>query len=86
MQPFNGYDSFLICDSETTFGDYTLSIRDTEKVRHYKICRLDAGGFFITRRVTFETIPELVQYYEKQADGLCVNLKAPCLVSQMATI
>ena len=64
----------------TTPGDFVLSIRDIEKVRHYKIRRLDVGGFFITRRVTFETIPELVQYYKQQADGLCINLKAPCLI------
>ena len=82
MQPFNDYGSFLIRDSETTPGDYSLSIRDTENVRHYKIRRLDVGGFFVTRRVNFETIPELVQYYQKQADGLCANLKAPCLISE----
>ena len=82
MQSFNSYGSFLIRDSETTPGDYSLSIRDTEVVRHYKIRRTDDGVFFITRRVTFETIPELIHHYEKQADGLCVNLKAPCLISE----
>ena len=82
LQPFNDYGSFLVRDSESTPGNYTLSVRDTEKVRHYKIRRINAGGFSITSRVTFETIPELVQYYEKQADGLCVNLKAPCLISE----
>ena len=51
-------------------------------MRHYRIRRLDVGGFFVTRRVTFETIPELVQYYQKQADGLRANLKAPCLISE----
>ena len=79
MQPVNNYGSFLVRDSESRPGDFSLSIRDTEKVRHYKIHRLDVGGFFLTRRETFETIPELVQYYEKWADGLCVNLKYPCL-------
>ena len=82
MEPFNSCGAFLVRDSETTPGDFSLSIRDTEKVRHYKIRRLDVGGFFVTRRVNFKTIPELVQYYEKQADGLCVNLKAPCLISE----
>ena len=86
MQPFNDYGSFLVRDSETTPGDCTISIRDKEKVKHYKIQRLDAGGFFVTNRMTFETIPELIQYYKKQADGLCVNLKAPCLLSEMPQI
>ena len=82
MQPLNDYGSFLIRDSESTPGNYILSVRDTEKVRHYKIRQINAGSFSITHRVTFETIPELVQYYEKQADGLCVNLKAPCPIPE----
>ena len=82
MWLFNDYGSFLVRESESTPGNYILSVRDTEKVRHYKIRRLDVGGFSITSRVTFEKIPELIQYYEKQADGLCVNLKAPCLISE----
>ena len=72
------YGSFLVRDSETICGSYSLSIRHTDEVRNYRIYRLDAGGFFLTHRVTFVTIPELVQYYQKQADGLCVHLKAPC--------
>ena len=82
MQPFNDCGSFLVRDSQTTSGDYSLSIRDTEMVRHYRIRRLDSGGFFVNPRVAFETISELVQYYQMQADGLCVNLKAPCLISE----
>ena len=83
MQPFNSHGSFLVRDSETTPGDFALSIRDTENVKHYRIRRLEVGGFFVSHRVSFETIPELVQYYEKQADGLRgVNLKAPCHISE----
>ena len=82
MQSSNDYGSFLIRDSETTPGDFSLALRDTEKVRHYKIRKLDVGGFFIIRRMTFKTVPELVQYYKEQADGLCINLKAPCLISK----
>ena len=36
MQIFNGYGSFLIHSSETTVGDFSLSVRDTEHVQHYK--------------------------------------------------
>ena len=82
MQPFNDYGSFLVRDSESTPGSYSLSVRDTGEVRHYKIRRLDVGGYFITPRMTFDDIPEVIHYYEKQADGLCINLKAPCLISE----
>ena len=82
MQNFNRQGSFLVRDSETTAGDYSLSVRDTDRVRHYRIRRLDTGGFFVTRRVTFETIQELVEYYKQQGDGLCTNLKQACLQAE----
>ena len=82
MMPFNGYGSYLVRDSETTLGDYSLSVRVTDRVRHYRIKRLEDGTFFVTRRVTFETIVDLVTYYQQQADGLCINLITPCALSE----
>ncbi len=82
MMSFNGYGAYLVRDSETTPGDYSLSVRDRERVRHYRIKRLENGTFFVTRRVTFETIVDLVTYYQQQADGLCVNLIHPCSLSE----
>ena len=55
-------------------------------MKHYRIRRLDVGGFFVNRRITFKTIPELIQHFEKQADGLCVNLKAPCSICKKPQI
>ena len=82
MQNYNIFGSYLVRDSETTAGDFSLSVRDHDRVRHYRIRRLDAGGFFVTRRVTFETIQDLVEYYKQQADGLCVNLRQSCLLAE----
>ena len=82
MQPFNDIGAFLVHKSDIEPDDYSLSIRDAEKVMHYRICRLGTKGFFVTHQVTFKTIPELVQYYQKQAGGLCNNLIAPCLISK----
>ena len=82
MQSFNGYGSFLIRSSETTVGDFSLSVRDTERVRHYRIKRLEDGSFFVTRRITFKSIPELVNYYKDKADGLCTTLQNPCLLAE----
>ena len=79
MMSFNQYGSYLVRENERTPGDFSLSIHDTEEVRHYRIRRLENGTFFVTHRVTFETILDLVAYYQQQADGLCVNLLYPCL-------
>ena len=81
MQNFNRQGSFLVRDSKSAACDYSLSVRDTDRVRHYRIRRfaIDTGGFFVTRRVTFITVQDLVEYYKQQADGLCTNLKQACL-------
>lgn len=54
-------------------------VRDGDTVKHYRIRQLDEGGFFIARRTTFRTLQELVEHYSKDADGLCVNLRKPCV-------
>ena len=45
MEGSNQYGSFLIRDSDTTPGSYSLSIRDKERVRHYRIKCLENGTF-----------------------------------------
>ena len=72
MQPYNSYGSFLVHNSETVPGEYVLSIRDTEKVEHYKIHRADTGDFFISSQLSFDTITKLVQYYKTRQMG-CVS-------------
>ena len=79
MMSANQVGAFLVRDSETNPGDFSLSIRDAERVRHYKIRRMDTGAFFITRKAMFNTISELVAYYKRQADGLCSNLVKACV-------
>ncbi|XP_038867263.1 tyrosine-protein kinase HCK-like [Salvelinus fontinalis] len=80
----NKMGSFMIRDSETTKGSYSLSVRDSdsqsgETVKHYKIRTLDNGGFYISPRITFTTLQELVSHYKKLGDGLCQALTSPCL-------
>ncbi|CAB1335942.1 unnamed protein product, partial [Coregonus sp. 'balchen'] len=80
----NKMGSFMIRDSETTKGSYSLSVRDSDSqsgdtVKHYKIRTLDNGGFYISPRITFTTLQELVGHYKKQGDGLCQALTSPCL-------
>ncbi|XP_053123303.1 tyrosine-protein kinase Fgr isoform X2 [Hemicordylus capensis] len=75
--------TFLIRESETTKGAYSLSIRDWDEVKgdhvkHYKIRKLDNGGYYITTRAQFETVQQLVQHYIEFNDGLCHLLTEVC--------
>ncbi|XP_063810760.1 tyrosine-protein kinase Fgr isoform X2 [Pseudophryne corroboree] len=76
--------SFLIRESETTKGAFSLSIRDWDHtkgdhVKHYKVRKIDNGGFYITTRAQFDTVQELVQHYKEFNDGLTHLLTKPCV-------
>ena len=74
--------TFLVRDCEKNAGDFILSVRDIDKVRHYQIVSLDDddGEFCISLRQPFKSIPDLILHYSQQADGLCGILKDPCVV------
>ncbi|XP_028406178.1 tyrosine-protein kinase Src42A-like [Dendronephthya gigantea] len=79
----NDHGSFLIRESENPPNTYALSIRDTAgspttPVRHYKIKRLDSGGYFISKNRDFESLQNLVKFYLANPGGLCCRLGKPC--------
>lgn len=51
---------------------------DSGKVKHYKLKKTENGHYYVSRTRSFRTLNELVEYYSKQADGLCVCLGEPC--------
>uniref|UniRef100_A0A667ZJK4 Tyrosine-protein kinase n=1 Tax=Myripristis murdjan TaxID=586833 RepID=A0A667ZJK4_9TELE len=66
--------TYLIRESETTKGAFSLSIRDWDDVKgdhvkHYKIRKLDSGGYYITTRAQFDTLQQLVQHYSGTWNG-----------------
>lgn len=79
----NKTGAFLIRESETQKGDFSLSVFDGTVVKHYRLRQMDAGGFFISRSTTFPNLQLLVQHYSKVADGLCVKLGKPCAKTEV---
>uniref|UniRef100_A0A915DEV6 Uncharacterized protein n=1 Tax=Ditylenchus dipsaci TaxID=166011 RepID=A0A915DEV6_9BILA len=78
--------TFLIRERECDQLEYALTIRDAGHVdsgrgsfvKHYKIKQLDnEEGFYITTRMTFATLKDLVAYYSERSDGLCCQLTFP---------
>ncbi|XP_023654971.2 tyrosine-protein kinase Blk [Paramormyrops kingsleyae] len=83
LAPGNQTGSFLIRESETANGSFSLTIRDMDPehgdvIKHYKIRCLDNGGYYISPATSFTSLQELVKFYSKTANGLCQRLTDPC--------
>ncbi|XP_071836067.1 tyrosine-protein kinase STK-like isoform X1 [Apostichopus japonicus] len=75
--------TFLIRDSQTHAGNYSLSVRDNNEdgggihVKHYRI-HWSENQYFIAPTCKFRTISDLVDHYRVNPDGLNTALTAPC--------
>lgn len=77
--PANSDGAFIIRDSDTCENQFSLSLRHGEEVKHYRVRQFEAGGFYINKKTVFSTIHDLVLHYSNAADGLCINLREPCV-------
>ncbi|XP_026855759.2 src-like-adapter [Electrophorus electricus] len=80
--PGNRVGSFLI--RESTGGTYSLSVRH-RAILHYRIFRMPNNWYFISPRLTFQCLEDLVNHYSDIADGLCCVLTGPCLAASGLT-
>ena len=79
LQTSNPNGTFLIRDSESQPGDYALSIRDGDRVRHYRIfTEVGTGSYYIAPHCKFNSLEELVRHYSVDADCLCCQLTVIC--------
>ncbi|XP_076208090.1 src-like-adapter 2 [Aptenodytes patagonicus] len=83
LWPGNRSGSFLIRESQTRQGCYSLSVRHSEhaswdSVTHYRIHRLENGWLYISPRLTFPSLHDLVDHYSEFGEGLCCPLREPC--------
>lgn len=76
--------SYMIRESETntdTSHCFSLSVRDHNEVKHYKILNsVDNGAsmYYLNPKNKFKTLNELIDYHSKKAEGLCTVLTLPC--------
>ncbi|CAH1794492.1 unnamed protein product [Owenia fusiformis] len=59
-QPHDG--AFLIRDSESTAGDFSLSVKFHDQVQHFKVLRDGAGKYYLWV-VKFNSLNQLVEYH-----------------------
>ncbi|KAJ8265326.1 hypothetical protein COCON_G00144250 [Conger conger] len=85
LLPYNLAGSFMIRESQTCSGAHTLSIKRSTSsargcVKHYRIHQLQNGWHYISPRLTFVSLSQLVDHYSEVADGLCCLLREPCFI------
>ncbi|XP_068688092.1 tyrosine-protein kinase CSK-like [Montipora capricornis] len=68
---------FLVRESHNYQGDYTLSVCFDSKVDHYRVRYTPDNKLTVDDEVFFENLTKLVQYYERDADGLSTRLAKP---------
>ncbi|KAF7658931.1 hypothetical protein LDENG_00005770 [Lucifuga dentata] len=76
--PGNRVGSFLVRESTSERGLYSLSVKH-RIIKHYRIFRLDNSWYYISPRLTFQCLEDLISHYSDFADGLCCMLTTPCL-------
>uniref|UniRef100_A0A673KCN6 Tyrosine-protein kinase n=1 Tax=Sinocyclocheilus rhinocerous TaxID=307959 RepID=A0A673KCN6_9TELE len=69
----NKNGAFLIRNCESQQGELSLSVLDNGKVKHYKIRKLENGGYFVSKTRSFFTLRDLVEHYSRNEDGLCTH-------------
>ena len=75
--------SFLVRNSTTKPGKYALSLRDDGSTGHYiiNIDHLTRQCYIKTPELSFQNLPELVEYHSKNADYLVTTLRYPAFNS-----
>ncbi|RMB95798.1 hypothetical protein DUI87_27912 [Hirundo rustica rustica] len=63
LSPPNQHGSFLVRDSESSKGEYSLSVRNHTKVSHFRICKSPRGSLYIQRGHPFPNMEELLAFY-----------------------
>lgn len=76
--PVNRVGSFLVRESTRERGLYSLSVKH-RIIKHYRIFRLDNSWYYISPRLTFQCLEDMINHYCDFADGLCCTLTSPCL-------
>jgi fyn-related kinase len=65
MNPMRKHGCYLIRESESAPGQYSLSMRDGDSVRHFRVQTLDDGKYRLQGSPSppFVTLSELVCYF-----------------------
>ncbi|XP_051832724.1 tyrosine-protein kinase Srms isoform X1 [Antechinus flavipes] len=79
----NQHGAFLVRPSESSRGDYSLSVRTQAKVCHYRISKAPEGGLYIQKGQVFPSLEELLTYYKANWKIIQTPLLQPCVQERL---
>lgn len=71
--------SFLVRESESKPGQYSISLRYDGRVYHYRITSGEDGSYYITPDAKFYLLSKLVHHHSQNSDGLITTLHYPAV-------
>ncbi|XP_006873403.1 PREDICTED: tyrosine-protein kinase Srms [Chrysochloris asiatica] len=78
LSPANAPGAFLIRPSESSRGDYSLSVRAQARVCHYRISTGAEGSLYLQKGRLFPSLEELLSYYKANWELIQNPLLQPC--------
>ncbi|KAM5178131.1 tyrosine-protein kinase Srms [Callospermophilus lateralis] len=79
LSPANAPGAFLIRPSESSLGDYSLSVRAQAKVCHYRISTAPGGSLYLQKGRLFPSLQSLLTYYKANWKLIQNPLLQPCV-------
>uniref|UniRef100_UPI0037E8F66B protein-tyrosine kinase 6b n=1 Tax=Semicossyphus pulcher TaxID=241346 RepID=UPI0037E8F66B len=78
LGPGNDEGAFLIRNSEKENIGYVLSLRSSNRVRHYKILQTDESTFYVDQTHSFSSLIDLVEHFRTNSLNSTCKLGVPC--------
>ncbi|XP_052507162.1 tyrosine-protein kinase Srms [Budorcas taxicolor] len=78
LSPPNAPGAFLVRPSESSRGDFSLSVRSQTKVCHYRISTAVDGSLYLQKDQLFPSLDELLAYYKANWKLIQSPLLQPC--------
>ncbi|XP_007952890.1 tyrosine-protein kinase Srms [Orycteropus afer afer] len=79
LSPANAPGAFLVRPSESSRGDYSLSVRAQDKVCHYRIATAAEGSLYLQKDRLFPSLEALLTYYKANWKLIQTPLLQPCV-------
>ncbi|XP_068119935.1 tyrosine-protein kinase Srms-like [Hyperolius riggenbachi] len=75
----NAHGSYLVRPSDTNHGQYSLSVRNENKVTHFRIHNNSSGEYYLQQGRTFSTLKDLLNFHKTNWKLLRCPLLQPCV-------